>query len=190
MIQLKDIKEVVKFTGGMATKMQNAALNYKLPLPKVKSLYLEAVNEVVQSKQITEKDTAQKIISKFSSEEYRKIWFLFMEKCQTLVKSEGGSRKGAMTKLENKAQAIIDSDVRRLKVRIGKLNAKLQTIKTLSEKKEIREKIKKYEAFVEYTKTDRAINHFMNKVKLNPEMKSLIFKSVSQSQSWDVVVNI
>ena len=184
----EEIKKVVKFTGGMLTKMKNAAANYKLPLQKVEELYIESVNEVIQSKdgkKGNSKEIAQ-MINRFSSDDYRQIWFHFVAKCQNLVKEEGGSRKGQITKLENKAKDIVANDIRRLKIRISKLKLKLKVLKGI-EKKEAQEQLEKYEKFIEYANSSRAINHFVNKVKTDPELTSFIFKAYT---NWDNVVNV
>lgn len=171
---ITEIKKVVKFTGATLTKMKNAAANYALPIARVKEIYIESINEVVQSKD-GNKEVAM-VISRFSSDDYRQIWFRFVNKCQAVVKEEGGSRKGAITKLENKTKEIIANDIRRLKIRIAKLKVKVKALKGV-DKKEAQEFIDKYENFIEYTETDRAINHFINKLKVNPELTSFVFKA-------------
>ena len=186
---LAEIKKVVVFTGGMQTKMDNSARTYKLPILKVKSIYIEAVNEVLHGKKIklATPEDIEKAITQFNSDDYRQIWFRFVEKCQNLVKEEGGSRKGQITKLENKAKEISGRDVRRLKIRIGKLKVQLVDAKG-ADKKAIKEKIKKYEDFIEYTKSERALNHFVNKIKTSPDLTSFIFKA--STTTWDPVVNV
>lgn len=184
---VNELKKIIEFVGGMKTKMVNAAENYKLPIPRVKALYIESVNEVLHGKKVklTTPQEIELAVNHFNGDDYRQVWFHFVEKCQNQVKGEGGARKGQITRLENQAKEIVERDLRRLRIRIGKLKVQLRVAKG-ADKKEVQEKIKKYEDFIEYAQSARALNHFVNKVKLNKGITSFIFKAAN----WDNVVNI
>lgn len=185
---LKELKTFIKFTGGLETKINNLVKTYSLKPVDVKKYYLESINEVLQTKKVKfkEKEDLAKEMAKFQSDDYRKIWFLLTKKCQDKVKSEGGSAKGGITRVENKAKKIAESDVKRLKIVVGKLKKKLKDL-TGKEKLVTKEKIAKYERFIEYATSGEGLSHFVNKLSKEKSLKSFIFKAKAK---WDHVANI
>lgn len=173
MSKLDDIRSATHFTGGLLTKVRNVSANYNLPINKVQEIYLEAIESVVNKK--TAKETVIKTLSRFTSPDYRDIWFQFMKLVQEYINKSGGRGKKELDELKEQVTEILEDDIRRLQMRIGGLRAKAKAVKGL-DKEELLETIEKYENFIVRSSEPRAVNHFINKLKVNPDLTSFIFK--------------
>lgn len=172
---LKEVKRLTKFKDqGTVTKMVNLAERYDLRLSVVKNCYIEAIDEVLNTRELID-NNVEKSLKAFIPEDWRQVWNLLIEKVQHEVKKEGGSRQGSITRLETKVRAIIKSDKIKIQREIKLLELEMAEAKSSIKRTALKNKINKLKDFLEYVDDEAVFSHFCNKVKINPKLSSFAF---------------
>lgn len=159
----------------LVTKIQNVSDRYDLDVKKAEELYTKALYRALKDAKPQETEAARDVIDRFTKEDWRNQWFLWMEEVQKEVSSKDEKVKEQMQKVKAKVAQIVKNDKIKAKLRIKKLEAKLEKADPALQI-DMKKEISQCQTFLEYADKPRCINHFVDKYMNDRTLTTFMFK--------------